>query len=93
MLSLKIIDLMVLEKNIYFAIYSHGGHFGHVTWTIFINLRSPFVRMLHMKFGFDWPSGFRGEELWTSHDDDDDGRTTEHGHHISSHCEPSAHVS
>ena len=42
-----------------FAIHSHGGHLGHVTWTIYIN----FLRMLHMKFGFDWPSGFRGEHL------------------------------
>ena len=31
-----------------FAIYSHGGHLGHVTWTIYINFRSPFKRMLHM---------------------------------------------
>ena len=46
-----------------FAIYSHGGHLGHVTWTIYINFCSPFLRMLHMKFGFDWPSGFRGEDL------------------------------
>ena len=46
-----------------FAIYSHGGHLGHVTLTIYTNFRSPFLRMLHMKFGFDWPSGFRGEDL------------------------------
>ena len=67
------------------AIYSHGGHLGHVTWTIYINFRSPFLRMLHMKFGFDWPSGFREKEIvndgrWTK----DDGRTTEHGYTISS---------
>ena len=43
--------------------FKHGGHLGHVTWTIYINFCSPFLRMLHMKFGFDWPSGFRGEEL------------------------------
>ena len=23
-----------------FAIYSHGGHLGHVTWTVYINFRS-----------------------------------------------------
>ena len=46
-----------------FAIYSHGGHLGHVTLTIYTNFRSPFLRMLHMKFGFDWPSGFREEDL------------------------------
>ena len=46
-----------------FAIYSRSGHLGHVTLTIYINFRSPFLRMLHMKFGFDWSSGFRGEDL------------------------------
>ena len=44
-----------------FAIYSHSGHLGHVTLTIYTNLRSPFLKMLHMKFGFDWPCGFRGD--------------------------------
>ena len=38
-----------------------GGHLGHVTWTIYINFRSPFQRRLHIKFGFDWPRGFRGD--------------------------------
>ena len=46
-----------------FTIYGHGGHLGHVTQTIYINFLSPFPRKLHMKFGFDWPSGFREEEL------------------------------
>ena len=46
----------------FFAIYSHGGHLGHVTWTIYTDFRSPFLRMLHMKFEFDWPSGFREED-------------------------------
>ena len=39
-----------------FAIYSHGGHLGHVTWIVYTNFRSSLLRMLHMKFGFDWPS-------------------------------------
>ena len=46
-----------------FYIYSHGGHLGHVTLTIYINFLFPFPRMLHMKFGFDWPSGFSGEDV------------------------------
>ena len=50
-------DLMV------FTIYGRGGHLGHVTWTIYTNFGSPFPRMPHIKFGFDWPSRFRGEEL------------------------------
>ena len=32
-----------------------------LVWTIYINFRSPFPRRLHIKFGFDLPSGFRGE--------------------------------
>ena len=47
-----------------FTIYGHhGGHLGHVTWTIYTNFRSPFSRRLHIKFGFDWPSGFREEDV------------------------------
>ena len=46
-----------------FTIYGHGGHLGHVTWTIYINFLSPLPRLLHTKFGFDWPSGFRGEAV------------------------------
>ena len=37
----------------FLTIYGHGGHLGHVTWTIYINFRSPFPRRLHIKFGFD----------------------------------------
>ena len=34
-----------------------------------------------MKFGFDWPRGFRGEDLGNcGRTTDDDGRTPEHGH-------------
>ena len=55
--SFKIIDLLVLEMILnVFAIYSHGGHLGHVTLIIYINVNYPFLRM---KFGFDWPSDFR----------------------------------
>ena len=45
------------------TIYGYGGHLDHVTWTIYINFRSPFPRRLHIKFGFDWQSGFRGEDV------------------------------
>ena len=41
----------------------YGGHLGHVTSTIYIKLRSPFPRRLHIKFGFDWPSNFKGENV------------------------------
>ena len=40
------------------AIYSHGGHLGHETMTIYINFHFLFLRMLHIKFGFDWLSSF-----------------------------------
>ena len=31
-----------------------------VTWTIYTNFGSPFLRTIHMKFGFDWHSDFSG---------------------------------
>ena len=46
-----------------FAIYSHGSHLGHVTLTIYIHVHSRFLTMLLIKFGFDWPSRFREEDL------------------------------
>ena len=46
-----------------FTIYGRGGQLGHVTWEINTNFRSPFPKRLHIKFGFDWPSGFREEDL------------------------------
>ena len=46
-----------------FAIYSHGSHLGHVTLTIYIYFQSHFLTMLLIKFGFDWPSSFREEDL------------------------------
>ena len=42
-----------------FTINGHGGHLGQMTWTIYINFRSPFPRRLHIKFDFDWPSTLR----------------------------------
>ena len=54
-----------------FAIHSHDGHLVHVTWTIYTNFRSIFLRMRHMKFGIDWPSGFLSLD---DDNDDDDGR-------------------
>ena len=47
-----------------FTIYGRGGHLGHVTKTIWTNFRSPILRSLHMKYEFNWPSSFRGEDVW-----------------------------
>ena len=59
-----------------FTIYGHGGHFGHVTWSIYINFRSPFPRRLHIKFCFNWSSVFREcLKLWMTTDDDDGRRS------------------
>ena len=46
-----------------FSIYGHGGHLGHVTWTIYIKVISPFTRRCHMRFGVDWPSAFREKDV------------------------------
>ena len=50
MSSFKVIGLLVLEENSFkcFTIYAHGGHLGHVTYTIYINCLSHFQRRLHM---------------------------------------------
>ena len=57
----------VLEKKTFvrvvFTIYGRGSHLGHVTQILQSNFRSPYPWMLHIKFHFDWPSGFRGEDL------------------------------
>ena len=57
-----------------FAIHNYGGHLGHVTWTIYTNFSSTFLRMRHMKFGFDWPSGFLERMKSVDNNDDDVGR-------------------
>ena len=64
-LSFVVIGLPVPEEKIFkgFTIYGHDGHLGHVTWTIYTNFRSPFLERLYIKFDFDWPSSFRGEDL------------------------------
>ena len=41
-----------------FTIYGRGGHLGHVTQMPQTKFRSPYPRRLHIKFGFDRPSGF-----------------------------------
>ena len=46
-----------------FTIYERGGHHGHVTQISRSKFRSHYPEMLHIKFHFDWPSGFREEDL------------------------------
>ena len=41
-----------------FTIYGRGSHFGHVTSIMSINFHFLEPESLHIKFGFDWPSGF-----------------------------------
>ena len=41
-----------------FTIYGPGGHLGHVTQMPRTKFCSHYPRRLHIKFGFDWPSGF-----------------------------------
>ena len=46
-----------------FTIYGRGGHLGHVTKIPRTNFRSPYPRMLHIKFGFHRPCSFREEDV------------------------------
>ena len=51
------------DFKVFFTIYRGGGHLGHVTRMPSIIFRSPYPMRLRIKFGFDWPSGFRGEDV------------------------------
>ena len=51
------------DSLVFFTIYGHGGHLGHLTRISRSNFRSLYPWMLHIKFHFDWPSGFREEDL------------------------------
>ena len=62
--NISLIRLVVLEKKIFkgfFTIFGHGGHLEFRIKTILAIFRSPSAWMLHIKFGYIWPSGFRGE--------------------------------
>ena len=61
----KILSISILVKITLkvFAIYHTGSHLGQVTFINYINFCSLFLRMLRMKFGSDWPSDFRGEDI------------------------------
>ena len=47
-------------KGVYLG---HGSHLGHVTWIINVYIGSHFLKMLHIKFDFYLPSGFREGDL------------------------------
>ena len=81
--SFNIIVHLVLEKKIFkvFTIYGHGCHLGHVTWTIYINFRSPFPRRLHKNLALigqavSEEKTFEIVDGRTTTTEDDDGRRT-----------------
>ena len=49
-----------------FTRYGHGSHLGQVTRISRSNFHSPYPWMLHIKFHFDWPRGFRDENFLKS---------------------------
>ena len=46
-----------------FTTYGHGSHLGHVTRSVWTNFCSPIPWRFYMKFGFNRPSGFWGEDV------------------------------
>ena len=46
-----------------FTIYGHGSHLGHVTSIMSINFHFLVPESLHIKWGFDWLSGFWEKEV------------------------------
>ena len=51
------------DFEVFLPYIGRGGHLGHVTQMPRTNFRSPYPRRLHIKFGFDRPSGFGEEDL------------------------------
>ena len=67
----------------FLTMYGRSGHLGDVTHMPRTKYRSSYPRRLHIKFGFDWQSGFGEKDvraLWTT----TDGRTPDHEYPISS---------
>ena len=62
-----------------FTIFGHGGHLEFRINTILAIFRFPSAWMLHMKFGYIWPIGFRGEVVWKCGRTTNDGRTDDGG--------------
>jgi hypothetical protein len=53
------------------SIFSNGGHLGWKAWLLDITFKGNPLRMIQAKFGLNWPSGFRGEDLSKSLETDD----------------------
>ena len=51
----------IILKHVYWYTYMQqiSGERLQDHWSSGIYIDSPILLMLHMKFGFDWPSGFR----------------------------------
>ena len=45
------------------SIFSNGSHLGYRTALTDTNLKGDHLRTIVTKFGFNWPSSFRGEYL------------------------------
>ena len=61
----------------FFTIFGNGGHLSQVTRTVGINFCFPIPCRLHMKFGFNRPSGFWGDDVSMDDRQMTDRRTTE----------------
>ena len=73
------------------TIYGHGSTLGQVTRIIWTHVGSPTSVTLHMKFDFDWSSGFGAEDVlkwWTM--TSTHGTTTEPAYTLSSTINPQA---
>ena len=84
------IGLLVLEKKAFKGVY-HSWVW-RPSWSCDLDqlfkLTSSFPEKLHKDHGFDWPRGFRGEDIFEIENGMTDDRWTPgHGYAISSPCE------
>ena len=57
----------IILKHVYWYTYicsrSQVSVYRTIGPLVYIYIDYPFLLMLHIKFGFDWPSGFRGNDV------------------------------
>ena len=71
--------LLYREVSVMMSFYHIWAWRPDVTQMPRTNLSSPDPWRLHMKFGFDWPSGFGEEDLWKWWTDDNGRQRTDDG--------------
>jgi len=62
-----VFELLSQKLQFYpYVLFRHGGHGGWSAGSLDITFKGNPLRMIQVKFGLNWPSGFRGEDFLKS---------------------------